>query len=60
MTHMRKLLTFAADRSGATAIEYGLIAGCIALVIITAVQQLGNTVNVLYQLAAALFSASNA
>ncbi len=55
MTHMRKLRTFAADRGGATAIEYGLIAGCIALVIITAVQQLGNTVNVLYQLAAALF-----
>ena len=55
MTHMRKLRTFAADRSGATAIEYSLIAGCVALVIITAVQALGSTVNVLYQLCAALF-----
>ena len=52
MTHMRK---FATDRSGATAIEYALIAGCIALIIITAVQQLGMTTNVFYQLAAAMF-----
>ena len=55
MTHMRKAREFAADKSGATAIEYGLIAGCVALVIITALQALGSTVNVLYQLAAALF-----
>ena len=56
MTRMRKLSrAFAADNGGATAIEYSLIAGCVALVIITAVQALGNTVNVLYQLAAALF-----
>jgi pilus assembly protein Flp/PilA len=32
---------FAADDSGATAIEYGLIAASIAVVIITAVQLLG-------------------
>jgi pilus assembly protein Flp/PilA len=32
---------FAADESGATAIEYGLIAASIAVVIITAVQLLG-------------------
>ena len=32
---------FAADQSGATAIEYGLIAASIAVVIITAVQLLG-------------------
>jgi pilus assembly protein Flp/PilA len=55
MTHIRKAQKFVADERGATAIEYGLIAGCIALVIITAVQQLGATTNVLYQLAAALF-----
>ena len=55
MTRMSKILKFAADERGATAIEYGLIAGCVALVIITAVQQLGQTTNVLYELAAALF-----
>ena len=55
MTHVAKVRKFVADERGATAIEYGLIAGCVALVIITAVQALGNTVNVLYQLAAALF-----
>ena len=57
MTHMgkSKIRTFAADTSGATAIEYGLIAASIALVIITAAQAAGQTVNVLYQLAAALF-----
>jgi pilus assembly protein Flp/PilA len=32
---------FLADQSGATAIEYGLIAASIAVVIITAVQLLG-------------------
>jgi len=52
MTHMRK---FASDRSGATAIEYALIASCIAVVILAAVQNLGQTTNVFYQLAAALF-----
>ena len=32
---------FAADQSGATAIEYGLIAGLISVVIITAITTLG-------------------
>ena len=52
MTQLRKFLT---DEGGATAIEYSLIAACIAMVIITAVQALGATTNILYQLAAALF-----
>lgn len=34
---------FVADESGATAIEYGLIAAGIAVVIITAVNSLGTT-----------------
>ena len=55
MTHIAKVRSFVADERGATAIEYSLIAGCIALVIITAVQALVGTVNVLYQLAAAMF-----
>ncbi len=39
---MKNLLSrFSQDQSGATAIEYGLIAGLIAVVIIAAVTQLG-------------------
>lgn len=39
---MRELITrFAADRSGVTAIEYGLLAGLIAVVIIGAVAAVG-------------------
>ncbi len=42
---MKKLLArFAKDQSGATAIEYGLIAGLIAVVIITAVTSLGKNI----------------
>ena len=36
---------FLKDESGATAIEYGLIAAGIALAIILAVQNLGSTLN---------------
>lgn len=36
---------FANDESGATAIEYGLIAGLIGVVIITAVTSLGTAIN---------------
>ena len=43
---MKKLLNrFAADQSGATAIEYGLIAGLISVVIITAVTTIGTRMN---------------
>ena len=36
------ILTFCKDESGATAIEYGLIAAGIAIAIITAVQGVGS------------------
>jgi pilus assembly protein Flp/PilA len=39
------LKKFLADESGATAIEYGLIAAGIALVIITAVNGIGSKLN---------------
>ena len=43
---MHKLLTrFAAEQSGATAIEYGLIVALIAVVIISAVTTLGSNLN---------------
>ena len=42
---MSKFVTkFLNDESGATAIEYGLIAALIAVVIITAVTALGSTI----------------
>jgi pilus assembly protein Flp/PilA len=39
---------FAQDESGVTAIEYGLIAGLIALVIIGAVSSLGGKLNTIF------------
>jgi pilus assembly protein Flp/PilA len=43
---MNKFFTsFAKDESGATAIEYGLIAALIAVVIIAGAQALGNALN---------------
>ncbi|MBK3659859.1 Flp family type IVb pilin [Bradyrhizobium diazoefficiens] len=41
----RVVLKFWSDESGATAIEYGLIAAGIALAIITVVNSLGSTMN---------------
>ena len=41
----RSILKFWSDQSGATAIEYGLIAAGIALAIIAAVNGLGSTLN---------------
>ena len=40
---------FAADTSGATAIEYALIAGSISIVIVTAVTMVGSNVKALFQ-----------
>ena len=40
---------FARDESGATAIEYALIASGISVVIVTAVNTLGTTTNGLFQ-----------
>jgi pilus assembly protein Flp/PilA len=42
---MHKLLRFLKDNSGVTAIEYGLIAAGIAVVIIVAVQATGTALN---------------
>jgi pilus assembly protein Flp/PilA len=43
---MKALVThFARDESGATAIEYGLIATCIAIAIIAAVKGVGTNLN---------------
>ena len=42
---MNILSRFAKDESGATAIEYGLIAGLISVVILTVLTQLGTKLN---------------
>jgi pilus assembly protein Flp/PilA len=42
---MRTVLKFLRDENGATAIEYGLIAAGIAVVIIAAVQSVGVNLN---------------
>ena len=42
---MTKLNTFLRDESGATAIEYGLIAACISVAIIAVVQGVGTKLN---------------
>lgn len=46
---MRKLLCrFAADESGATAIEYGLIAAGIGVAVITLVGQVGDEIRAMF------------
>jgi pilus assembly protein Flp/PilA len=43
--HMSKITAFLKDDSGATAIEYGLIAAGISVVIIATVNAIGTTLN---------------
>jgi pilus assembly protein Flp/PilA len=53
---MLKLIAqFRHSRSGATAVEYAILATCIALVIIVAVGSLGTQVNAMYTQVAAAF-----
>ena len=42
---MYKVMEFCRDERGATAIEYGLIAGLISVVIITALTSIGTRMN---------------
>ena len=42
---MKTFARFAKDESGATAIEYGLIAACISVAIIAVVQGVGTKLN---------------
>ncbi|SAI58542.1 pilin subunit [Bordetella ansorpii] len=44
-----QLKSFWQDEEGATAIEYGLIAGLIAVVIVLAVTNLGETLNGIFE-----------
>ena len=57
---MKKLFArFVHDESGVTAIEYGLIAGLISVVIIFAVTSIGSSLNILFGvISAALLGAA--
>jgi pilus assembly protein Flp/PilA len=44
-TSMSSILRFIVDESGVTAIEYGLIASLIALVIVTSISSIGTPLN---------------
>ena len=46
---MRKIIAFLYDESCATAIEYGLIAAGISVVIIASVNAIGSTLNAKFQ-----------
>jgi pilus assembly protein Flp/PilA len=50
---MSKVSAFLRDESGATAIEYGLIAALISVVIITAVRLVGTNLTATFNLIAA-------
>ena len=46
---MSKLVAFLKDESGATAIEYGLLAAGISIVIIASVNSIGSKINTTFQ-----------
>lgn len=48
MTTPLSIATFLADDSGATAIEYGLIIGLVALVIVGAVSAMGGSLDAVF------------
>jgi pilus assembly protein Flp/PilA len=52
----RVLRTFAADKSGATAIEYGLIVGLIFLAILASVEAVAGLTTTMFTLVAAMMS----
>ena len=48
MTYMNALKSLATNEDGATAIEYGLIAGLISVVIVAAITTLGTGLNTVF------------
>ena len=57
MTTLRRLLS---DDTGATAIEYGLIAALIAVAVMTTVSGLGSQLNTTFQRTSSQLRAANA
>lgn len=56
---MSKVFAFLKDESGATAIEYGLIAAGVSVLIITAVQAVGGNLNAMFGTIASKLQAAN-
>ena len=56
---MSKFVAFLKDESGATAIEYGLIAAGISVVIIAAVQSVGTQLNTTFTSISTALSTTN-
>ena len=56
---MSKFVAFLKDKSGATAIEYGLIATGISVVIIAAVQSVGTQLNTTFTSISSALSTAN-
>ena len=56
---MSRIVAFLKDESGATAIEYGLIAAGISVVIIAAVQSVGSNLNATFTSISTALSAAN-
>lgn len=56
---MKKIIRFLQDESGATAIEYGLLAALIAVAIIGAVTTLGDTLETRFRTIASAIESSS-
>ena len=56
---MSKFVAFLKDESGATAIEYGLIAAGISVIIIAAVQSVGTQLNTTFSSISSALSTAN-
>ena len=59
-TYVTKIMTFINDEEGASAIEYGLLVGLIALAIAVGATALGTSINTMFQGAADRFDAISA
>jgi len=46
---LKTFVSFVGDESGATAIEYGLIAALVSVAAITALQNLGSSLNTMFE-----------
>jgi len=51
-TYLRKIMAFINDEEGASAIEYGLLVGLIALAIVVGAGALGTSINSMFSSAA--------
>ena len=58
-TYMRKIVAFINDEEGASAIEYGLLVGLIALAIVVGATALGKSIGAMFTKAAGSLDAAS-